>query len=68
MAPCLWDRDTLATELRGLPKALDLVLGKWHRHSEAYYRERIERLAGKEPLTLAECDALAGGLRQVLQR
>jgi len=25
MAPCLWDSDTLDTELRGLPEAFDLV-------------------------------------------
>ena len=68
LAPCLWDRDTLATELRGLPKALDMVLGKWHRHSEAYYRERIERLAGKERLTLGECDDLAVAYEHVRDR
>ncbi len=59
MAPCIWDSDTLDTELRGLPDALDLVVGKWHRHGEAYYRDRIARLAEKDPLTLAECDDLA---------
>jgi len=68
MTPCLWDSDTLATELRGLPDALDVVLGKWHRHSEAYYRERIERLAAKEPLTLAECDDLAVAYEHVDER
>lgn len=59
MAPCLWDSDTLDTELRGLPEAFDLVVGKWHRHSEAYYRDRVERLGAQAELSLAECDDLA---------
>jgi tetratricopeptide (TPR) repeat protein len=58
-APCLWDSDTLDTELRGLPDAFDLVTGRWHRHSDAYYRERVRRLGGKVDATLAELDDLA---------
>lgn len=58
-APCLWDSDTLDTELRGLPEAFDLVTGRWHRHSDAYYRERVVRLGGKAEPTLAELDDLA---------
>lgn len=59
LLPCIWDSDTLASELRGLPEAFDLVTGRWHRHSEAYYRERLERLGGERELTLAELDDLA---------
>ncbi|MEC8653324.1 MAG: hypothetical protein VYA51_04605 [Planctomycetota bacterium] len=59
MTPCLWDSDTLDTELRGLPDALDLVAGRWHRHSDAYYADRVARLANKDPLSFAECDDLA---------
>lgn len=58
-APCLWDSDTLDTELRGLPDAFDLVVGRWHRHGDAYYRDRVTRLGGKTELTLAEFDDLA---------
>ena len=58
-APCLWDSDTLDTELRGLPDAFDLVVGRWHRHGDAYYRDRITRLGGRTELTLAEFDDLA---------
>lgn len=58
-APCLWDTDTIDTELRGLPDALDLVVGRWHRHGEAYYRERIERLGKASELSLADHDDLA---------
>lgn len=57
--PCLWDSDTLDTELRGLPDAFDMVTGRWHRHGDAYYRQRVERLAAKRELTLAEHDDLA---------
>jgi len=59
LAPCLWDSDTLDTELRGLPDAFDLVVGRWHRHGDAYYRDRVNRLGGKAELTLDEFDDLA---------
>ncbi len=59
LLPCIWDSDTLESELRGLPEAFDLVTGRWHRHSDAYYRERLERLGGERELTLAELDDLA---------
>lgn len=58
-SPCLWDSDTLDSELRGLPEAFDLVTGRWHRHGDAYYRERVLRLGGKGDPTLAELDDLA---------
>lgn len=57
--PCLWDSDTLDDELRGLPDAFDLVVGRWHRHSDAYYQQRVERLAGRATLSLDEYDDLA---------
>ncbi|MCA8976512.1 MAG: hypothetical protein KDC98_17460 [Planctomycetes bacterium] len=68
MAPCLWDSDTLDTELRGLPDAFDLVTGRWHRHGEAYYRERIARLGAKPHPTLAELDDLAVAFERVGER
>lgn len=57
--PCIWDSDTLDTELRGLPDAFDLVVGRWHRHSDAYYEDRIAKLAEQSPLQLADYDDLA---------
>lgn len=68
MTPCIWDSDTLDTELRGLPDALDLIVGRWHRHSDAYYHQRITRLAGKDELTLAELDDLAVAHERLAQR
>jgi tetratricopeptide (TPR) repeat protein len=57
--PCIWDSDTLDDELRGLPEAFDLVVGKWHRHGDAYYRQRIDTLAGRSDLTFGQQDDLA---------
>lgn len=59
LAPCLWDSDTLDTELRGLPEAFDLVVGRWHRHGDAYYEARVDRLAGRSDLGLPDFDDLA---------
>lgn len=45
--PCIWDSDTLADEVRGLPGAQDLVTGRWFRHGKAYYQKRIETLPAR---------------------
>ncbi len=43
---CLWDYDTLAIELKRFPSTLELITGKFLRHSEAFYRWRVaDRLA-----------------------
>ncbi len=39
---CLWDYDTLAMERRKFPGTLELITGKFLRHSEAYYQWRIQ--------------------------
>lgn len=39
---CLWDYDTLNMERSRFPGALELITGKFARHSPAYYRWRIE--------------------------
>lgn len=38
---CAWDEDTIAMERRQFPAALELITGKFLRHSDAYYRWRI---------------------------
>ena len=38
---CLWDRDTLAMERQRFPTTLELITGKFLRHSPAFYRWRI---------------------------
>ena len=50
---CLWDSETLRQERARFPEILELITGKFPRHSEAYYRWRIQdreqRLANEEP-------------------
>ena len=41
-AACLWDTDTLSEEMSESPTAIELVTGAFPRHSEAFYRWRIE--------------------------
>ena len=58
---CLWDSTTLATERSEFPGVLELITGKFPRHSSAYYEWRIEdRLAQleAEPRELATILAL----------
>ncbi|MCB9914637.1 MAG: hypothetical protein H6828_05740 [Planctomycetes bacterium] len=38
---CLWDYDTLEQERARFPSALELLTGRFPRHSDAYYRWRI---------------------------
>ena len=59
---CIWDSDTLDDELRGLPDAEQIVNGRWFRHGEAYYRQRIATLPAqleKNPRDLQAHDDLA---------
>ena len=61
-AVCIWDSDTLADELRGIPDAFALISGRWFRHSKPYYRARIARIPAeleKAPGKLALYDDLA---------
>ena len=39
---CLWDTDTLAQERAKFPSALELIAGKFPRHSPAFYQWRID--------------------------
>jgi tetratricopeptide (TPR) repeat protein len=39
---CLWDRDTLAMERQRFPTALELITGKFLRHSNDFYQWRVE--------------------------
>lgn len=68
VAPCLWDSDTLDTELRGLPDAFDLVVGRWHRHGDAYYEARIARIVEDGLGGLGDYDDLAVAHERLGQR
>lgn len=43
----LWDRDTVASISAGLPSEFDLIAGRFPRSPQAYYRVRLEGLAGE---------------------
>lgn len=66
--PCLWDSDTLDTELRGLPEAHDLLVGRWHRHGDAYYQARVDRILAQPERSLADYDDLAVAYEHLGQR
>src|SRR5438128_1240188 len=59
---CLWDYDTLQMERSRFPSALELITGKFLRHSPEFYewrvRNRLDRLE-REPDNLALYDDLA---------
>lgn len=39
---CIWDKDTLAMERKRFPSVLELITGKFVRHSEEFYKWRIQ--------------------------
>ncbi len=43
-AACLWDRDTLADEARGLPDVVAAITGRFPRNPPLLYRMRLDRL------------------------
>lgn len=59
---CLWDYDTLLAERARFPTALELITGKFLRHSPVFYewrvQDRLQKLE-KDPDSLAYLDDLA---------
>lgn len=41
---CLWDRDTLGQELRGLPEIRDIIAGRIERNPPLYFEMRADRV------------------------
>ncbi len=59
---CLWDRDTLMMERQRFPNTLELITGKFLRHSKEFYQWRIQDRLEKlktDPDNLAYYDDLA---------
>lgn len=58
---CLWDYDTLLMERHRFPEIHELIAGHFVRHSEAYYRWRIEDRTSNpiEERTLEDFDDIA---------
>jgi len=44
---CLWDRDTLAAEAKGLPGITEIITGRFDRFPPLYYEMRLERVSGQ---------------------
>jgi len=44
---CLWDRDTLAMERQRFPTTLELITGKFLRHSSDFYEWRVEETSDR---------------------
>jgi len=62
LAACLWDSDTLEEERRQFPSVLELITGKFLRHSPAFYEWRIEdrkKRIEQEPEDVSLYDDLA---------
>jgi tetratricopeptide (TPR) repeat protein len=59
---CLWDNDTLRDERRGLPGIAEILAGRFERHSEFFYRDRVKKMEARlaaDPNDLAAYDNLA---------
>lgn len=59
VAACLWDRDTLAAEGRGIPDVIAVLTGRFERNPDLYYEmrlTRIESLLKSQSLELALYD------------
>jgi hypothetical protein len=44
---CLWDRDTLAQESKGLPELTRILTGRFERFPPRYYAIRLERVSAE---------------------
>ena len=75
-AACLWDYDTLAMERQRFPDALELIAGKFLRHSDGFYEWRVAdrraRIAahdsGTKPLSDADLAAAYDDLAVALDK
>ena len=41
---CLWDRDTLDNEARGIPDVIRVITGRFERNPPLYYQMRLDRV------------------------
>jgi len=65
---CLWDYDTLRDEQRGLPTVAAVLAGKFERHADFYYEQRVRRMRehlDAEPGDLNAVDNLAVALEKL---
>lgn len=51
---CLWDSDTVAAELKGMPELQDVIAGRFERNPALYYEMRIARIKGKKEFSFPD--------------
>src|SRR5438105_1575377 len=44
---CIWDRDTLATEVSGIMDTVRVITGRFERNPPLYYEMRLKRVAAE---------------------
>ncbi|MFM9873985.1 MAG: hypothetical protein ACKVQS_11035 [Fimbriimonadaceae bacterium] len=52
---CLWDRDTVAAELRGMPELQDVIAGRFERNPDLYYEMRLARIEALNERSPEDC-------------
>lgn len=45
VSACLWDRNTLESEVKGLPDVVQIVTGRFERNPPLFYSTRLERVS-----------------------
>ena len=63
---CLWDRDTLATELKGMPDIAHVATGRFEQFPPLYYEMRLQRCVdalAEDPTRRGVYDDAAAALR-----
>jgi hypothetical protein len=48
---CLWDSDTVAAELKGMPDLQDVIAGRFERNPDLYYEMRIARIEKQKEIS-----------------
>jgi tetratricopeptide (TPR) repeat protein len=41
---CMWDSDTLAAEIKGMPGVAEIIVGRFERNPKLYFEMRLERV------------------------
>jgi len=55
----LWDTDTLADEVATHANTLDLILGQFAHHGDAYYKMRVERILKQASMSQTDLNDIA---------
>jgi len=53
---CIWDRDTLAAEAKGVPGVVEVIVGRFERNPPLFYEMRLKRVAAEIDKTPQKLD------------